>query len=488
MKRVLQVALALALALAGLALFSLWPPGPLAMPAQGAILDGVTVVRPGEGRESARRVVVEGGRIARIDASSGAGSPYAGHFVLPGLADLHVHFPPSSLPGQGELFSFLYLFHGVTSVRDAGDVDGTATDPVRQALSSGAFPGPRVIACGPFVDGPDPIWGNSRVVKTRDDAERVVAEIADRGYQCVKVYDRLSGEALEHVRAAARARGLPLVGHVPRQVGYAGARLDDVQHMTLLAVPPAGTSLEFPAVMAGWTHLDDAQLAAAVEATVRLGIANTPTLVATERRTRYADFAALRDAPDALLLPRLYRDVLWSPLEGLPAVRSQTPAQLELLESALPAMLRTVAALHAAGAPLRTGSDVLNPFVVPGASLYRELHLFVRAGLTPEQALAVATRDSAGALGVPGLGRLEPGAPADLLVFRQDPTRDLAALATLEAVIADGRLYARAALDAQLARYREHFEGALYDWITVALARRALARVEQAGAQAAAED
>jgi hypothetical protein len=50
------------------------------------------------------------------------------------------------------------------------------------------------------------------------------------------------------------------------------------------------------------------------------------------------------------------------------------------------------------------------------------------------------------------------GAPADLLVLRADPRHDLAALDTIEAVIAGGRLYTvdelRAALDMQL-RYFE---------------------------------
>ena len=49
-----------------------------------------------------------------------------------------------------------------------------------------------------------------------------------------------------------------------------------------------------------------------------------------------------------------------------------------------------------------------------------------------------------------------PGAPADLLVFREDPTRDLAALESLELVVADGRVYTRAQLDAALARHAEH--------------------------------
>jgi hypothetical protein len=44
-------------------------------------------------------------------------------------------------------------------------------------------------------------------------------------------------------------------------------------------------------------------------------------------------------------------------------------------------------------------------------------------------------------------------------------------------VVAQGRLYTREALDAQLARYRSHAEGFLFDTISVALARRMIARL-----------
>jgi imidazolonepropionase-like amidohydrolase len=137
--------------------------------------------------------------------------------------------------------------------------------------------------------------------------------------------------------------------------------------------------------------------------------------------------------------------------------------------------LRTVKRLFDAGVELHTGTDTLIPFVVPGAGTYRELRLFVRAGLTPEQALALSTRSSARFLDVDGLGELREGAPADLAVFRDDPTRDLAALDTLVAVVGDGRLYTREALDAQLARYRGHHESTLYDALVTPLVRRVLA-------------
>jgi hypothetical protein len=62
------------------------------------------------------------------------------------------------------------------------------------------------------------------------------------------------------------------------------------------------------------------------------------------------------------------------------------------------------------------------------------------------------------------------------VIFREDPTRSLDALDSIAGVVRDGRLYTREALDAQLARYRAHFDGALYDALVTPLIRRMLAR------------
>lgn len=110
--------------------------------------------------------------------------------------------------------------------------------------------------------------------------------------------------------------------------------------------------------------------------------------------------------------------------------------------------------------PLPTGT------IVPGPSLHQEMWGQVDAGLTPEAAWIAATRDAAKALGQPALGNVRIGAPADLLIFREDPTRDLNALQTLEAVIAAGRLYPRETLEQAVTRWQEHLAHPLHDTVS----------------------
>jgi hypothetical protein len=299
--------------------------------------------------------------------------------------------------------------------------------------------------------------------------------VAERGYDCVKAYNSLDAATLAAVREEAAARKLPVIGHVPYAVPFEEARLDDAQHLIGVPTRHPDPNVRFPHVLSRWEELDAARIDRIAAASVANHTAHTPTLVTIDRLIHTEDLAAALREPDAQLLPRFYREVVWSPNGGTSPAAGLRAEDFAMVRRAFAEMKRTVRALYERGAEIHTGTDSLVAFVVPGASLHRELRLFVDAGFTPEEALAISMRTSAAYLGVEGLGTLRPGAPAELLVFRDDPTRSLDALGSLVAVIRDGRLYTREALDAQLARYRAHFDGALYDAIVTPIVRRALA-------------
>jgi imidazolonepropionase-like amidohydrolase len=435
------------------------------VPDRGLQLTHVTVVNPGLGREPGRRILVRGARIAEL-AASGDAEPtrYSGSFVLPGLIDMHVHYGAD----QRELFGLLFLAHGVTTVRDTGDLTGTVAE-TRRLIRDGELAGPSVFSCGPILDGDPPTWPGSRVVRDRDDARAAVAEASATGAECVKVYSNLTQDALAGVREAAAARHLHVIGHVPHGIEIADAGLADVQHLT--GVPePLFSDASFRSWVESWLDLPEPRIAAVVEASRRLGIAHTPTLVMWDHLTRlFADAAT--GLPERALLPRYYRDVIWNPQAGLPFVRELRPDVTTTLARALPVMMRVVGRLHAAGVRIHAGTDVPSPLVVPGAGMQDELRLLAASGLGIEEAWAAATRLAGESLDVPDLGTVRPGAPADLLLFRDDPTVDLRALATLQAVVAQGRLYPRADLDAAIAQHRALHASVVYDTIVTALAR-----------------
>ncbi len=455
------------MALAAAGAIALWialqPPALAVPPQRDLVLADVAVVDPGVRRCRGCTLRVRAGRIDSIDPVGGAADPapgalsFSGSTVVPGLIDLHVHHPPVFAVGERELFGLLFLAHGVTSVRDVGSFFGSVAG-LGPRIRRGEQAGPRTYQCGPLLDGDPPIWPRSRVVRSTAEAEAVVAELAAAGVDCLKVYNGLSRAVLLRIAQAAQRHGLPVVAHVPDSVALASMGGLEVQHLM--------------GVAQDWDRLDEREIEAAVRISVERDIRHTPTIVTFELGSHVGQDGAPAQAASRLL-PRYYRALLWN-ADANPDLYDWLPGDPDALARRARHMREVVRRMHGAGVPIQVGTDTLNPFVVPGAAVHEELRQLVAAGLTPEQAWVAASRAAGEALGEPGLGTLEPGAPADLLIFGEDPTRDLAALDTLRAVVADGRLYSRATLDAAVARQREHFEGTLYDTLSMNLMRWSL--------------
>jgi hypothetical protein len=459
----------------------LWPPSPLVVRQQDFAIAGVTIVNPGRGQKSNQRIQIHAGRIKSITANV-PGLPYspdvhryAGAYVLPGLIDMHVHHPAAVQAFDVRLFELLYLAYGVTAVRDAGSFDGSIFN-LRSRVARGELAGPRIFACGPVIDGDPPTWPGIPgfvVAHNRVEAERAADQAAAKGADCIKAYQNLTPDALNGLRDAATRHHLPLIGHVPFAVPLERAHLDDIQHLTgvpLVAWKRSSSSTEgLRELLHEWEGIDDAWIDAVVRISIEQHLTHTPTIIVIDQITRLVDYPALLGEPDAHMLPRYYRELLWKPggsfnAQAFVSPPPQDPDRIRVKVRAL------VGKLHDAGVTLHVGTDTLNPFVVPGVSLHRELRNFVESGFTPEEALAAATSGNGAALPEPGLGTIAEGAPADLIVLHDDPTRDLAALSTIEAVIANGRFYSKATLEAALARYRAKL-GGLSDSVGLVIAR-----------------
>jgi hypothetical protein len=175
------------------------------------------------------------------------------------------------------------------------------------------------------------------------------------------------------------------------------------------------------------------------------------------------------DEPVMRLLPRFHPELTWNS-RGFPWHAALGPDDWAVAREAERRARRVVAALFRAGGRIHAGTDVGNPFLVPGASLHEELRRLVAAGLSPEEAHrhALARRVPRRARPRPHRGRRAGG----LALFREDPTRDLAALGSRAAVFADGRLYRRQALDAALAASTRHYRGGLYETVSMAIGTR----------------
>ncbi len=441
------------------------------------VLHDVTLLEPGRPARPGHTLRIADGRIAAIEPAAGEpasadASDLAGLFVAPGLIDMHVHYPPVVAVGNAELWSLLLLAHGVTAVRETGSIDG-GVFAVRDAIRGGAFPGPRIFACGAMMDGPRPSFPSNRVVATAAEARAAVADEAARGADCIKAYNLLSPDALDGLRAGAAEAGLPLIGHAPHAVPLEDAGLVDLQHGTGAVIVDRARVGRSDFRAEDWRTVDAARIDHVARVSRAQGIAHTPTLVNARMRRLLADPAAAEVAVsnDTGLrhLPRFWPAV-WATIWGPPFDADDREGEATW-EDFRARQVALAVGLHGEGVAVHTGTDTLMPFVAPGSSLHGELADFVRAGIAPEDAWRAATVGAGSALSNEGLGSLEVGAPADLLLLRSDPRADLAALAAPDAVVADGRLYRRPELDDALAAFDAHFHGAFYEAVMGAVVR-----------------
>jgi imidazolonepropionase-like amidohydrolase len=113
--------------------------------------------------------------------------------------------------------------------------------------------------------------------------------------------------------------------------------------------------------------------------------------------------------------------------------------------------IKIVGLMFRAGVPILAGTDTMNPQCFPGFGIHDELALLVDAGLSPLAALQAATRNAAQFMGqLDRRGTIETGKIADLVLLDRDPLADIHNTRSIQAVVLNGKLFPRAALDEML--------------------------------------
>jgi hypothetical protein len=110
--------------------------------------------------------------------------------------------------------------------------------------------------------------------------------------------------------------------------------------------------------------------------------------------------------------------------------------------------------LYQNGAKLMLGSDNITPYSVAGFAVHKELEIFVEAGLTPHQALTLATSKPYEFLNECDYGNasgtIVVGKRADLVILNQDPLTNISNTKNIYGVIGNGTFYANACLQTLL--------------------------------------
>jgi imidazolonepropionase-like amidohydrolase len=429
---------------------------------------GATVVHPeleaGAAVSPNYTVVISADRIQAVGPATITKVPHGarvidahGKWVIPGLIDSHVHFFQSgnlfTRPDVADFGRFVpyaaevrrnqarlhetfrvWLASGVTSVADVGGPfwNFEVRDAARASDAA-----PRVATTGPLISmvpRPQLDLGDPPIIKisSPEEAQALVARELPHKPDYIKVWfihepgdDLAAQEAIVRATAdAAHAAGLRLAVHatellVAKAALRAGADFlvhsvrDEPVDDEFISLARARHILYCPTlfVMMGYRY------------------ALSGTWQPTEAEERLADPQVLA----GLRLQQVPRDQLPERVTKLlseqPAVNPPTVAMRNLIK------------VWDAGITVVMGTDAGNIGTVHGPSVFREMELMQRAGLTALQVLRSATVNGAATLAQSELGTIAAGKRADLVVLDADPLAGVWNLSHATFVLKDGHVF-----------------------------------------------
>jgi imidazolonepropionase-like amidohydrolase len=367
-------------------------------------------------------VVVVDGAIKSVGPSAAAKPPagaeivdLAGKALLPGLWDMHAHI--------GDADGALNIGSGVTTARDVGN-DPDKLDDQKKRYDEGTAVGPHLLRFG-FIEGRGEKAASSKVTaETETEAKAAVEFYFKRGYEGIKIYNSMKPELVPLLAKEAHARGMLVVGHIPVHMlanEAVRAGYDGIEHINMVLLnfladhdTDTRTTARFLLVADKATTVD--LKGKAVQDFFGL-LRDKKTVVDPTLATFESTFAGVpgKITPgEEWMVARLPVQTQRSFLTGgLPIPEGQEKARLESWEH----VIATVKAMRDAKVTLVAGTDAL-----AGLSLHHELELFVRAGLSPAEALRAATIVPAREMKKDKKsGSIAPGKDADLVVVDGDP-------------------------------------------------------------------
>ncbi|MCQ3805272.1 MAG: amidohydrolase family protein [bacterium] len=384
-----------------------------------------------------------------------------GSTVMPGLIDCHVHvgvladnsfLQVEDPTGLADLFMTTLLSHGVTTVRDTGNFD---PDEVFRTFKEGKANWPRFFGAGTILDGPaDPPapWRWLAIIDDEDSARREASKLIDAGMDFLKVYVWATLPVLRAVVSEAHRRGVRVAAHVGHMVTVKEAvqvGVDALEHVRIGRELVSEDRMDELNGLTGrildplvgwqpWRFVDP-----------HSGLADDLISLMAEKGTYITPTLTLSQA---ILLGNTPEAVNPAGLDEMPgAVQEQWTQYAYPFDysdtdwEAAPVELRNQMAFigraQESGVNVTAGTDLTNPFVVPGHSMHEELRLLVEGcGFSPMDAIVAATSRAADLLGEgDDLGSVEKRKLADLVVLDGDPLEDIRNTQQITAVYKGGQ-------------------------------------------------
>ena len=424
------------------------------------LLSNISVI-DGLGHDAApmRDVLIQDGRIARIAVTGMIADPPegtrqidgAGLTMRPGLIDAHVHiarvgFKPDEImkrdiAGMSQALH-AHLYAGVTSVLELGG-DMEMSIQLRDEIAAGARVGPTVHTVGETVQGlktPGSVM-DLTTPGTRAEITALLDERQARGIEIIKLYAGVTPWEARHIMIEAKKRDMRGIAdfwctNLSRTV-FEVALIDSYAH---------GGCREITSEEAKWMR-DNGKFAIV-----------TLTVFETMGGQRaFADYPNRGFLEDPLIVDVLGRETLEDYYAEFSALRESFEEGEDSLYNSqhfpdlpqlLPDNMHNVALLHEEGVLVGMGTDAaFPPGTWPGEAMHHELELHVQAGISPVDAIRMATLNNAVILRRDHeVGSIEKGKIADLLIVQGDPSSNISDTRNIVHVIKGGNLINRSML------------------------------------------
>lgn len=344
-----------------------------------------------------------------------------GRYIIPGLADMHAHI----LKREDAI---LELANGVTTIRNMNGEPWHISfrDSIlnRQArIFDTKISSPHIYTSGPIMNFFGHPFFRTTPIEDLEDAINSLNQQEGIGYDFFKVYTFLTPNVFNFIEDYSNNSGIPFAGHGNNWLG------------SLEVIQSRQSSIEH-----FWGYLPnedvDQDQVALENATVENGVWNCPTLLVRYNVERLDSLRA--NEPDEV---RYFCELLnnWRDSEARPQENANYSGFSELLYR-----------LYHNGGNLMLGTDNITPYAVAGFAVHKELELYVKAGLTPHQALTLATSKPHEYLEEVGYGNhagtLEVGKNADLLILGGNPVIDINNTNLIEGVMANHNYYSKSCL------------------------------------------
>jgi len=360
-------------------------------------------------------IVVREGRVAAVGPAARVTVPdgaqrvaLAGKTVIPGLVNAHGHVGNTVGLEQGHYSADnvlrdlkTYATYGVTTVFSLGD-DQEACFRIRDAQSTPSLDHARLFVAGPVL-----------APKSPEEARKLVGDVAAMKADIVKIRvddnlgttTKMPPDIYQAVIDESHKKGMRAAVHL--------FYLDDAK-----GVLDAGA--DFIAHSIRDKDVDDAVIAMLK----RRDVCVCPTLM-----REVSTFVYESTPPwfsDPLFLKRVDPQTIAQLKEPARQQQMRTSKSAQRYKVALDQASRNLKKLSDAGVTIAMGTDTGPPARFQGYFELMELELMAKAGLSPKQVLASATRAAARCQKLDrDLGTLEPNKWADFVVLDADPLADI---------------------------------------------------------------